>query len=48
MEAIETPTASRRLPISKMTYEQFLQWLDEDTWAEWVDGEVYLMSPVTT
>jgi Uma2 family endonuclease len=47
MEAIKTPAASRRLPISKMTYEQFLQWLDEDTWAEWVDGEVFLMSPVS-
>ncbi len=47
MGAIETSAASRRLPTGKMTYEQFLQWLDEDTWAEWVDGEVYLMSPVS-
>jgi len=39
--------APPRLPASKMTYEEFLQWLDEDTWAEWVDGEVYLMSPVS-
>src|SRR5438132_1897544 len=31
----------------KMTYEEFLQWADEDTWAEWVDGEVILLSPAT-
>ncbi len=37
----------RMLPEGKIGYEQFLQWLDEDTWAEWVDGEVILMSPVS-
>ncbi|MBI3944955.1 MAG: Uma2 family endonuclease [Armatimonadetes bacterium] len=30
----------------KLTYEEFLAWLDEETWAEWVDGEVVRMSPV--
>ena len=40
------PTA-HSLPKGKVDYEQFLQWLDEDTWAEWVDGEVILMSPVS-
>lgn len=30
-----------------MTYEEFLDWADEDTWAEWVDGEVILLSPVS-
>ncbi len=34
-------------PKEKLSYEQFLQWLDEDTWAEWEDGEVILMSPVS-
>jgi Uma2 family endonuclease len=29
----------------KMTYEEFLAWCDEDTWAEWVDGEVIVFSP---
>lgn len=24
------------------TYEEFLAWCDEDTWAEWVDGEVVM------
>lgn len=41
------PTA-HSLPKGKVDYEQFLQWLDEDTWAEWVDGEVILMSPVSS
>jgi hypothetical protein len=26
----------------KLTYEQFLEQLDEDTLAEWVDGEVVI------
>ena len=30
-----------------MTYEQFLNWMDEDTRAEWVDGQVILMSPAS-
>lgn len=38
---------ARPLPQGKISYEQFLEWLDEDTWAEWVDGEVELMSPVS-
>ncbi|MCS7308779.1 MAG: Uma2 family endonuclease [Armatimonadetes bacterium] len=38
---------ARPLPKGKISYEQFLEWLDEDTWAEWVDGEVELMSPVS-
>lgn len=29
----------------KVSYEEFLQQLDEDTLAEWVDGEVILLSP---
>jgi Uma2 family endonuclease len=31
-----------------MTYEEFLEWCDEDTWAEWVDGEIVLLSPAST
>jgi Uma2 family endonuclease len=30
-----------------MTYEEFLEWADEDTHAEWVNGEVVYMSPVS-
>ena len=31
----------------RMTYEEFLDWCDEDTWAEWVDGAVIVLSPAT-
>ena len=34
-------------PTKKMSLDEFLQWLDEDTHAEWVQGEVLLMSPVS-
>ena len=35
-------------PGRKLTWEEFLDWVDEDTPAEWVDGEVELMaSPFT-
>lgn len=34
------------LPEGRISYEEFLQWADEETWAEWVDGEIVLMSPV--
>lgn len=33
-------------PPPSMTFDEFLTWLDEETWAEWVDGEVIIMSPV--
>ncbi|MEI7837907.1 MAG: S49 family peptidase, partial [Planctomycetota bacterium] len=29
----------------RMTYEEFLDWADEDTLAEWVNGEVVMASP---
>ncbi len=31
----------------KLTYEEFLEWADEDTYAEWVDGAVEMNSPVS-
>src|SRR5437667_9683167 len=33
-------------PPARMTYEEFLEW-DDGIWAEWVDGEVILMSPAS-
>lgn len=42
-----TATPIPPLPAAKMTYEEFLAWLDEDTWAEWVNGEVVRMSPIS-
>ncbi len=39
--------ARLELPARKLTYEEFLTWCDEDTWAEWVDGEVVVLSPAS-
>lgn len=39
--------AQTEAPTKKMTYEEFLAWCDEDTWAEWVDGEVVMVSPAS-
>jgi len=39
---------TKRVPKGKVTFEEFLDWCDEDTWAEWVDGEIVLMSPAST
>lgn len=38
--------ASALLPLRRMTEEEFVAACDENTRAEWVDGEVILMSPV--
>jgi Uma2 family endonuclease len=32
---------------TKLRYEEFLKLYDEDTYAEWVDGEVILLSPAS-
>ena len=32
----------------KMTFEEFLAWCDEDTRAEWVNGEIIMTSPAST
>lgn len=45
LEALSAP-----LPPSTptgLTYEEFLAWTDEDTLAEWVDGEVVMTSPAS-
>lgn len=34
-------------PEYPMTEEEFIAWCDEDTRAEWVDGEVVMMAPVS-
>lgn len=31
-----------------ITYEQFLEWADEDTLAEWVDGRIEMSSPASS
>ena len=37
----------RPLPARKLSFEEFLAWCDEDTWAEWVDGRVVMVSPAS-
>ena len=37
----------RELVPRKMSYEEFLEWTEEDTLAEWVDGEVIMSSPAS-
>jgi Uma2 family endonuclease len=37
----------RALPSGKLTFEEFLAWSDEDTWAEWVAGDVVMVSPAS-
>lgn len=34
--------------IEPSTIEEFLAWEDEDAWAEWVDGKVLRMAPVSS
>jgi len=41
-EAMETPSPPRRL-----SYDEFLEWADEDTLAEWEDGDVIMSSPAS-
>ncbi len=33
--------------VATMTYDEFMEWADEDTLAEWVDGRVVMTSPVS-
>jgi Uma2 family endonuclease len=50
VQEIKTQTSTSPVteaPLPRMTYEEFLQWADEDTRAEWVNGEVILMSPAS-
>jgi Uma2 family endonuclease len=40
-------TAEQKQTMPRMTYEEFLDWADEDTLAEWVDGEIVMTSPAS-
>jgi len=35
-------------PPSGLTYEEFLQWADDGMRAEWIDGEIVVMSPASS
>ena len=37
----------REPPREKLSYEEFLAWVDEDTLAEWVDGDIIMASPAS-
>ena len=43
---MEKPTPQIE-PGRKLSYKEFLAWADEDTLAEWVDGEVVMHSPAS-
>ena len=44
----ELSSADRKAPPDRLiSFEEFLDWADEDTHAEWVDGEVYVASPAS-
>lgn len=48
MSAETQPVDGPRHPRpGKLTCEDFLDWCDEDTLAEWVDGEVVMVSPAS-
>ncbi len=50
-EITPPPVANDDWPIAppgRMTEEEFVAWCTEDMRAEWVDGEVIMMSPVNT
>ncbi len=46
LDASDFPPDPKALA-AKMTYEEFLEWLDEDTHAEWINGEVIFMTPIS-
>lgn len=43
--AVYTP--NKLVPAEPVSFEEFIEWLDEDTHAEWVDGKVILKMPVS-
>jgi Uma2 family endonuclease len=44
-EPLEKP--AKTVHLEQMTYEEFLAWADEDTWAEWVNGKVVILTPAS-
>jgi len=47
LEVLLAPAERHKVTRHRMTYEEFLAWADEDTLAEWVDGEVVMYSPAS-
>ena len=50
--AMSTPReliiVTRQPPARRLSFEAFLEWADEDTLAEWVDGEVQFKAPTSS
>ena len=47
IEELQTDVEPPAPFVLQMSYEEFLEWTDEDVHAEWVDGEVTIMSPAS-
>jgi Uma2 family endonuclease len=48
MTETRAPKSTREVPPEPpVSYEEFLAWADEDVRAEWIDGEIYVMSPAS-
>ncbi|MBI4664063.1 MAG: Uma2 family endonuclease [Verrucomicrobia bacterium] len=41
------PLLAHSVAPEELTFDEFLEWADEDTHAEWVNGKVVFMSPVS-
>lgn len=44
MATISSESARRVPPGGKVSFDEYIEWLDEDTRADWVDGEIILMA----
>jgi Uma2 family endonuclease len=44
----ELAISTRDPPAGRVSFEEYLDWADEDTLAEWVDGEIHFMSPTSS
>jgi Uma2 family endonuclease len=47
LEVLLSPAEPDKMMPHKVTYQEFLAWADEDTLAEWVDGEIIMTSPAS-
>jgi Uma2 family endonuclease len=47
VEVVPAQQPAMRPSPGRMTFEEYLDWLDDDTHAEWVNGEVVMHSPVS-
>jgi Uma2 family endonuclease len=45
LQHLDRPPVTKPLPTVPISFEEFLDWCDEDTRAEWVNGKVVLLSP---